>query len=100
MWPFKKKTEAKPKADNASLSADLLRAFRKPGETFNWLGSTMLVCSISRNYLGCGIFRPVMECNYRDNNGEIQVLYFDVSDLDAMYAQNPPRGDLLPEEKR
>lgn len=88
MWPFTKKT-AEERVDTSRIGEDLLRAFRKPGETFNYLGATMLVCAVKAKYRGMGYFQSVMECNYRDGDGKIQLLYFEVSDLSGMIAQNP-----------
>ena len=84
MWPFSKKEE--PKEGRTQACIDELKAFRKVGETFNYLGRTCVVTGHFDFYPYTGIF-PVLQFDYADEHGVIHSMSANIRELPALINQ-------------
>ena len=91
MWPFKKKEVEEPKVDRTQICIENLKAFRKLGEKFNYLGVTIIVTGHHELELGVGYrlnLRPVLKGDYKNDKGEIKSISFAYRELPALQAEN------------
>lgn len=104
MWPWKKKEkpDTPKKPDHWEIfdrRVKKLKDFRDVGQTFNYLGATMLVVDHSEVRPGWeGYHCPlvaVLKCNYRDNNGVIHIATFEYSELHTPLRMN---GHIKPDD--
>jgi len=89
MWPFSKEPSYEEEKSFYEASEAKLLAFRKPGERFWFSGVRLSVACVERVDLGYCTYVPRLQCWYRDNNGQLFRMTFEVCDLPALYAQNP-----------
>jgi len=88
MW-WKRKKE-KPKPDSIQEGIGKLIAFRKRGETFRYLGVTMMVTGhwgIRDSLYGCEVY-PILRCDYVDAHGVLHQASFVLSELPTLEREN------------
>ena len=88
MWWKRKKEEPKP--DWTQEGIDKLLAFRKRGETFRYLGVTMMVTGhweIWPNLYGFHI-HPSLRCDYVDVHGVLHNASFSPDELPTLEREN------------
>lgn len=88
MWPFKTRKNEKQRDYNQNL-IDELREFRGMGETFNYLGRTLIVTAHTELIPGvCGIaILPCLQCDYANENGDIKRIRFSAKELPGLIKQ-------------
>jgi len=88
MWWKQKKEEPKP--DRLQEGIDKLIAFRKRGETFTYMGVTMLVTGHYRIMpsLYCVECLPSLQCDYVDAHGVLHHASFGLSELPTIEREN------------
>ncbi len=89
MWLKKKKAERKPSWQEEAIKR--LEAFRKRGESFTYLGITMLVTGHSTiiGNVEVGFMRePVLMCDYVDALGRLHKTSFFPRDLPLLEREN------------
>lgn len=88
MWWTRKKKEPKPDRTNEGI--DKLIAFRKRGETFAYLGVTMMVTGhwdVWPSMYGFDI-RPRLRCDYVDAHGVLHQCSFGLGELPTLEREN------------
>lgn len=78
MWLFRRKN----KKSWLETETDKLKEFCNIGETFSYLGRTLVVKGYTE--LGIGTFLPRLVCDYADEKGVIHTITFKVSELEAL----------------
>lgn len=90
MW-FKRKKKKDQGPSPTQIAFDELEAFRKVGETFQYLGTTMMVTrhwEITRGFHGMPDIRPCLVCDYADKNGVIHQASFGTGELRTLRQEN------------
>lgn len=80
-----------PKVNYRQQAINRLKAFKKIGDKFNYLGVDMIVTAHSElrlSPIGADVI-PVLVCDYKDLLGKIQVVRFSPHELPALEAENP-----------
>lgn len=99
MWWKRKKKEPKP--DWRQEGIDKLIAFRKRGETFTYLGVTMMVTGhwdIRPNLYGIDS-HPSLRCDYVDAHGVLHQCSFGLGELPILERENSDEIDRLRAER-
>lgn len=91
MWPFSEKK--KPEVDRTQACIDKLMAFKKVGETFNYLGRTCVVTGHVDFYPYVGII-PMLKFDYADEQGVIHCMSASIRELPALVNQQVPTATL------
>ena len=81
-----RKQKEEPKANWKQAAVDKLRVFRKRGETFRYLGVTMMVTG-HWTWYGCGVV-PSLQCDYVDAHGVVHHCSFGVDELPTLEREN------------
>jgi hypothetical protein len=100
MWPFTK-TEKTETPDPIYEIIKGLKSFRKVGETFDYLGVTMMVTDHSQlihERIGLGInpYKPGLVCDYVDKEGILRNCVFSPREVKALIrnAESSPIAEI------
>jgi hypothetical protein len=91
MWPFNRKPKEPKPPSWRQLAVDELRAWRKIGDTFSYLGRTCVVTGYCQYYfheLGSHVYVK-LSADYADDLGHIRHISFDWSEAQAVMRNNP-----------